>query len=249
VIRFWHLPPHINENKLPDPFKELLKDTPLRVNPTKYEKAEDAFKVALKWVRKAQALCKQAIAEAIAEERPYEIPNIERIIALGKEISTFIKKVSKEGIKNEDAEHAILSSSWLYAGIVSWGNMSMDTNEYSDRVHSFISQVTLLLVDPLLPSLALTAVLCLRYALLLLPETINVTPEVATSGTLKVSILKRYAPKRMYGPYHYPNVPNNTWKEMQSAVGSYGTGAGTIFWRRYLDRFYSKITTGNRRFN
>ncbi|BDT03688.1 hypothetical protein [Spiroplasma ixodetis] len=43
--------------------------------------------------------------------------------------------------------------------------------------------------------------------------------------------------KRWYGPYTYPNVPEETWNLMKAAKGKNGNGAGTIFWRYFLRGF------------
>lgn len=37
-------------------------------------------------------------------------------------------------------------------------------------------------------------------------------------------------------------VSSEVWEAMKSAVGFYGTGAGTVFWRKYLD-FYTEQRT------
>ncbi len=43
--------------------------------------------------------------------------------------------------------------------------------------------------------------------------------------------------KRWYGPYTYPNVPEETWNLMKVQKGKNGNGAGTIFWRYFLRSF------------
>lgn len=60
-------------------------------------------------------------------------------------------------------------------------------------------------------------------------------------GTLRLYVLKKYRPKKIYGPYDYPNVLSSVWKEMREAVGGYGTGAGTIFWRKNLVIFETEV--------
>lgn len=40
--------------------------------------------------------------------------------------------------------------------------------------------------------------------------------------------------------YNYFNVPYETWVGMREALGSFGSGAGSVFWRRYLHLYKSK---------
>lgn len=65
MISFWQLPQHIQEDRLPKPFANLLTDTPYFSN-SKSEPPKDRIKQALKLVRQAKALLKTAITTATA---------------------------------------------------------------------------------------------------------------------------------------------------------------------------------------
>jgi len=83
VIKFWQLPHFIQEDKLPDPFSILLKDTTHSVANRKFKEPKDRIKEALKYVRKAIVLLKEAIAQATKEERLEEIPILEDALFYG----------------------------------------------------------------------------------------------------------------------------------------------------------------------
>ena len=71
----------------------------------------------------------------------------------------------------------------------------------------------------------------LRHALMSVPssEELSQTIEEGSAGKLKRIIVKRSHPGIAYGPYEYPMVSSEVWEAMKSAVGFYGTGAGTVF--------------------
>jgi hypothetical protein len=249
MIKFWSLPLHLNENNLPSPFQNLLKEEYLDYN-TEVEET-DPYKSALKWVREALKILKVAESEAkakLAEGDPDAINEIETItqledIACG--IKQLIQEIQEKGV-NTTGEQAVLSSSWLAAGIASFYDATLSTSEYQSQLSDLITLVSKYLANPLLSWTCLAATLCLRQALLSLPENPRST-STSETGTLSLLILKRYKPTRVYGPYEYPNVRSETWKVMTKARGAYGTGAGTLFWRQYLDTFYARKSPNRKR--
>lgn len=60
-------------------------------------------------------------------------------------------------------------------------------------------------------------------------------------GTLKLTIKGYTLKSGVYKPpksYDYFDVPYSVWRLMTKAMGSYGTGAGSVFWSSYLRIFY-----------
>jgi hypothetical protein len=53
------------------------------------------------------------------------------------------------------------------------------------------------------------------------------------TGTLTTYIVKKKMPKKVYGPYKYPNVEYSTFNKMINSVH-----AGTDFWNLHLRKLY-----------
>lgn len=66
---------------------------------------------------------------------------------------------------------------------------------------------------------------------------LTITNKSSLYGVLTIMINSDKNPK-WYGPYTYPLISIKTWELMKEQKGKNGSGAGTIFWRYFLDVYY-----------
>lgn len=137
------------------------------------------------------------------------------------------------------AEWSVLSSSWLQAGIASYTSGGKPSSELEEMIKILITRLSVLLGEVVYYAFPLGGPLLLIRDALIIISHLPKEYEPGKVGDLNLTIVKRYNPTKIYGPYKYPNVPSEVWKAMQEAKGSFGSGAGQIFWNRYLHGFYN----------
>ena len=159
-----------------------------------------------------------------------------------------------------DIDYAILSSSWLQSGLHAFtrkGN-EVTPQEARDYIDTLLLMVVSLMSRVVYSAFRLGGPLGLIYKALMLLIDLPVEFKDNEVGTLTISIVKKPRPSvaqfkrgyikryskrmskvsRIYGPYKYHNVPLKVWKDMKQARGSFGSGAGKVFWTRYLRNLY-----------
>lgn len=123
------------------------------------------------------------------------------------------------------AEWSVLSSSWLQAGIASYISQGSKTSsELEEMISILTTRLSVLLGEDVYSAYPLGG------PLLLIRDALNILShlpkeyEPGKVGDLNLTIVKRYIPTRVYGPYKYPNVPSEVWEAMREARGSFGSG-------------------------
>jgi len=220
-----------------NPFATLLDDEETTKRSIHTSSKKEKLETARKLLLEARRIINKHIKELTEQGTTEGVGLVEQAKELKALITTalWVEKRVSDGAVIPKGELVVLSSSWLSNGVISFHsitNKTLSQGELVTILHTLVSKVNYYLNSVLDSTLSSVAAL-IRKALLLIPTDGDTAEEEA--GVLTITIIKRKYPSKRYGPYSYPNVRKSTWERMKVATGMKGQGAGTIFWREYLD--------------
>jgi len=239
-VQFFSLPEFFKQARVTQPFPTLLDDDEELLSYKRRHPRGAAMtraeRLALQAQQEIQDLISELQTKAIQEKVNWkDITEAKYLVA---QTLMTLQEITAQGIPALE-KALILSSSWLLGAIARFSTSSEDHADHLAKMDRLILGVSQFLNRKYLTARLQKVARLLRHSLLLVPD--ELPAQAKNFGTLYLSILKRKNPKKIDGPYFYPNLPWETWRRMQAAKGQNGSGAGTVLWREYLHPLKGRV--------